>query len=431
MKPSVLVTEGLTITEPRWMISMPESEFKIGIMTCPNKRRMMRFSMPIVRTNPVWKIDHQEGVELEDRRRFQRTMPQPPLPPAQGSNETTTFTPEIIQQGMQRLFVAYNQCVTRVAQVDDRLEQFKAAIRRDALELALSIKRANQDLQQQGLSVERIQHTLLDEIQEKMTHVEETLRMFSEHMDTVAKTDKNEHAKSASIEAMIREQADLRRLIEGLATRLDHPQEARSVVPSEFSTAIQLEISDLKAKVLHLTQQNTEQGGKLTFLTNMSEQVDLMEQQIIKWRYRLPDLTEDDSRENVVTAVEVQEELDAFKYTVMRKIRELATSLAALEGEVRLLERDRDESWEAVSHKVSTLVDGSMSALTERLTELEHTVQSRMTTPVTDDSLTHVDAWSSIEQALMSELGKVREDYAQEIPRLYELCEHLHENQKY
>ena len=45
----------------------------------------------------------------------------------------------------------------------------------------------------------------------------------------------------------------------------------------------------------------------------MSEHVDLMEQQIIKWRYRLPDLTDDDSRERVVTAVEVQEDLYKFK----------------------------------------------------------------------------------------------------------------------
>ena len=57
-------------------------------------------------------------------------------------------------------------------------------------------------------------------------------------------------------------------------------------------------------------------------------------------------------------------------------------------------------------------------------------MQSRMTTPFREDIATHVEAWSTIEQALMSELGKLREDYAKEIPRLYELCEHLHENQK-
>ena len=70
---------------------------------------------------------------------------------------------------------------------------------------------------------------------------------------------------------------------------------------------MQLEISDLKAKVLRLTEQNTQHDGRLTFLARMSEQVDLIENQIIKWRYRLPELTDDDSRERVVSAVEVQE----------------------------------------------------------------------------------------------------------------------------
>ena len=128
----------------------------------------------------------------------------------------------------------------------------------------------------------------------------------------------------------------------------------------EFSTAVQLEMSDLKAKVLRLTEQGTELDGKLTFLASMSEQVDLIEQQIIKWRYRLPDLTDDNNRERVVTAVEAQEDLCEFKDIAMRKIRELATTLTALEGEVRLFEQDREESWEAVSHKVSTLVDDSV-----------------------------------------------------------------------
>ena len=111
-----------------------------------------------------------------------------------------------------------------------------------------------------------------------------------------------------------------------------------------------------------------------------------MEQQITKWHFRLPDLTDDDSRECVATAVEVQEDLLKFKDVAMRKIRELTTTLTALEREVRLLEHDREDSWEAVSHKVSALVDDSVSALTERLSELEHTVQSRTTTPVTEES---------------------------------------------
>ena len=104
----------------------------------------------------------------------------------------------------------------------------------------------------------------------------------------------------------MREQEDIRQLVEGLANCLDQSQGTSSTVQSELSTNVQLEISDLKAKVVRLTEQNTEHDGKLTFLASMSEQVDLLQDQIIKWRYRLPDLTDDNSRERVVSAVEAR-----------------------------------------------------------------------------------------------------------------------------
>ena len=43
----------------------------------------------------------------------------------------------------------------------------------------------------------------------------------------------------------------------------------------------------------------------------------------------------------------------------------MATGLNNLLHEVRLFERDKTESWEAVSHKVSTLVEDSVGSLTE------------------------------------------------------------------
>ena len=148
---------------------------------------------------------------------------------------------------------------------------------------------------------------------------------------------------------MIREQEDIRRLVEESAKRLDQPQEMSGTGQSEFSTAVQLELNDLKTKVLRLTEQSTEHSGKLTFLAGMSEHVDLIEQQIVKWRYRLPDLTDDNSRRRVVTAAEVQEDLNQFKDKTMEKVREVNNALAALEDEVRLFERDREDSWEAQS----------------------------------------------------------------------------------
>ena len=101
----------------------------------------------------------------------------------------------------------------------------------------------------------------------------------------------------------------------------------------------------------------------------MSEQASLIEQQIHRWRYRLPDLSDDDSRERVTSAVEVKEDLDKFKDKTMEKVREVNNALFALENEVRLFERARDDSCEAVSQRVSSLVDDSVGALSERLTK--------------------------------------------------------------
>ena len=40
-----------------------------------------------------------------------------------------------------------------------------------------------------------------------------------------------------------------------------------------------------------------------------------------------------------------------------------------------------------------------------------------------------METWSTLEQVIWSELGKV-EEQAQEVPNIYTLCEELHENQK-
>ena len=83
-------------------------------------------------------------------------LPRPPPPPAHNTEETATFPPEMIQQAMQRLFVAYNQCVSRVAQTDERLEQFRSTIRRDALDIALTVQRTDQQVQHQKQAHEQI-----------------------------------------------------------------------------------------------------------------------------------------------------------------------------------------------------------------------------------------------------------------------------------
>ena len=65
------------------------------------------------------------------QRRVLRHNPRPLQTPR--TTDETTLTNEAIQQGIQRLYASYNQCVARVTQADDRFEQFRAAIRHDAL----------------------------------------------------------------------------------------------------------------------------------------------------------------------------------------------------------------------------------------------------------------------------------------------------------
>ena len=293
------------------------------------------------------------------------------------------------------------------------------------------MQRVSQDLQHQGQGLERIRHTLFDLVQDEMDNLEERFRKFTEHLSEITATiDRNDHAKCSSIGKIIHEQEDVRRLVEELANRMDHQQASVGATQSESSLAMQLEISDLKAKVLRLSEQYTEHDGKVNFFSGMSEQVAYMEQQIHRWRHRLPDLSDDDSRERVVTAVEVQEDLDKFKDKTMEKVREVSNALLALEREVQSFERARDVSWEAVSQRVSTLVDNSVGAMSERLADLEQTVQSRMTTPVTEESATHVEMWATIEQALVSEIGKVKDEHTQSASRLFDLFEKFGERQK-
>ena len=241
------------------------------------------------------------------------------------------------------------------------------------LELAVEVQRTSRDLQHQGQGMERIRHILFDLVQEKVDHLEKKFQLLGEHLDGITATvDRNKHAKCASITAVINEQEDIRRLVEDLAGRLDHSQDRVTTTHSETSLAMRLEISDLKTKVLRLTEQCTEHDGKISYFSGMSEQVSLIEQQIHRWRYQLPDLPDDSSRERVISAIEVKGELDKFKDITRKKVCEVNNALCALEREVQLFERARDESWEAVSQRVSTLVDSSITALSERWSDLEH-----------------------------------------------------------
>ena len=144
--------------------------------------------------------ENQSGVEnrrVERRRRglppqlrFQRTMPRPSPPPTQDSTVQDT-----VQQAMQRFFDAYNQCVTRVTYTDDRLEQFRTAVRRDATELALTVQRTDQSVRQHRQDILQLNESLED-VQARQTNLDEHYRKVIEHEHHVNQViDRNTHHK--------------------------------------------------------------------------------------------------------------------------------------------------------------------------------------------------------------------------------------------
>ena len=59
------------------------------------------------------------------------------------------------------------------------------------------------------------------------------------------------------------------------------------------------------------------------------------------------------------------------------------------------------ESWELISQRLNSMLGDSVGTLSDRLTDLEQTVQSRRTTPATEASASQVpaEAPASVEQA--------------------------------
>ena len=209
-------------------------------------------------------------------------------------------------------------------------------------------------------------------------------------------------------------------MVEDLASRLDRSQDNLSTPQGEASTGVLLDIGDLKTKVGRLTEQHTALDGDVSFLKDLHERVEELGTQIVKWNNRLPDLN-DENDEKVPTAIEVQEAVDTLTETSFRKFHSIFNRLHTLEGMVGTIEHSREESWEAVSNRVSTLVESSVTSLSGRVTELEQALQSQRTTPLeTEDVALNAETWAASEQVIWDELGKVREQ-VQDVPKLYEL----------
>ena len=246
---------------------------------CTRRIDQQQASLDDVRTrmraqegNREWSAENSENVSgrenrTTDRRRrraapaqgiFRSPMPRTP-PPAQTSEPERV---DVDQQAMQRLFVAYDQCVSRTNHVENRLDQFRHAIQKDALDLALVVHGHDQKVY--GFCQELRQLTeSVEEAQARITGIDNLAQKMLQHEHHVNQTiDRNTHSQTASIVAIIQEQEDLRKLVTELASRLDRSQDDFSTPQGEASTGILLEVGDLKTKLSRLIEQHYRTRGR-------------------------------------------------------------------------------------------------------------------------------------------------------------------------
>ena len=167
---------------------------------------------------------------------------------------------------------------------------------------------------------------------ERITGLDTYSQKIVQHEHHVNQTiDRNTHSQVASITALIKEQEDLRKMVEELAGRIDQSQDNLSTPRGEASTSNLLDLGALRTKIIRLTEQNTALEGDVSFLKGLSEEVEELGNQIIKWNNRLPDLN-DENDEKVPTAIEVQEALTVLSEASYKKFHSLFNRIHTLES---------------------------------------------------------------------------------------------------
>ena len=257
-----------------------------AIRVCTRRIDQQQASLDDVRSrtraqdgNWEWSEENSENVSgrdnrITDRRRrgvpargiFRNPMPRPP-PPSQASESSRV---EVDQQSMNRLFVAYNQCVSRTNHLENRFDQFRHAIQRDATDLAIVVHGHDQRVTGHCQELRQLTESV-EEAQARITGLDTLSKQMLEHDHHVNQTiDRNTHSQTASINGIIDEQQDLRRLVEELASRLDRSQDSLNTPQGEANTGVLFDIGDLKNKVTRLTEQHTKLEGDVSFLRDLA-----------------------------------------------------------------------------------------------------------------------------------------------------------------
>ena len=145
--------------------------------------------------------------------------------------------------------------MSRTNHLENRFDQFRHAIQRDATDLALVVHGHDQKVTEHCRELRQLTESV-EEAHRLITGLDTFSKTMLAHEHHVNQTiDRNTHSQTASINGIIDEQQDLRRLVEEMAGRLDRTQDSLNTSQGEANTGVLLDIGDLKAKVTRLTEQ--------------------------------------------------------------------------------------------------------------------------------------------------------------------------------
>ena len=219
--------------------------------------------------------------------------------------------------------------------IEQRLTQLRHEFQDAITERATSFTGVSQEFRGRGARHEQLHQLVHNNLMGQMltTRLD---RMEAWMTEAGRDSDRFSNDTCASIRSTVNEQKEQREMIRSLAQQIEalrngtHPGAASSAhnavsepTPVENSPPVMMELE---------IEQVDQNSGEIGNLRHALRRLDLIEDQIQRWRHRLPDLMLGDHLDEITTAIELQDGFQAFKVADWGRIEEIRDVITAIDS---------------------------------------------------------------------------------------------------